>query len=182
MLGNSGVGKTSLVTRWIKGEFSDDSRPTIGASNFLKEVQINSQTQVKVTLWDTAGQEQFRAITPLYVRGAKVGIIVVSQTDIDSFKTIDPWLDLLITQEKKIPAILAISKNDLEPPEPIDEIVEQIRPQFHSIFYVSSKTGDGVESLFREAALIALENSPQEPRRDYVYIGESKSPKSSSCC
>ena len=180
MLGNSGVGKTALVTRWIKDEFSDDSRPTIGASNFMKEIQINSQ-KVKITLWDTAGQEQFRAITPLYVRGAKVGIVVTSQIDADSFKSIDQWLDLLTSQDKQIPAILAVSKADLETAEPLEELIAPVKERFESVFFVSAKTGDGVDTLFREAALSAVNHSPQESQNDYLYIGESQKEKKSCC-
>ena len=180
MLGNSGVGKTSLVSRWVRDEFSDGTRPTIGASNFIKDIEIDSKN-VKVTLWDTAGQEQFRAITPLYIRGTKAAIICASQCDIESFQNIDQWLELLVLQDKTTPAILAITKSDVEPFPQLEERVELIKSKFSSMFIVSAKTGENVNNLFRSAAILAIKNSTVEhnPQQDIIIPNTEKK---SGCC
>lgn len=181
LLGNSGVGKTSLATRWLNGSFDESSRPTIGASNYLKELQTDDG-KIRVTLWDTAGHEQFRSITPLYVRGAKVGIIVASVTDLDSFDAISSWIDILNqNQEVNVPSVLAVSKIDIEEPIPEDKI-EMIKPRLAGVYFVSAKSGEGVENLFRECAILASKQ-PKNTLPKQIIVEENKTlKKSKTCC
>jgi small GTP-binding protein len=158
LLGNTGVGKTSLAHRWIHRMFEPIATPTIGASNFFKEITLGART-IKVTLWDTAGQEQFRAIAPLYVRGSRAAIIVTAADIPDSFHAIPNWLELLgATQVESIPAVLAVNKTDILDPN-ADEELERLITMYHShfaaVFYVSAATGERVDELFSAVAMIA---------------------------
>jgi small GTP-binding protein len=158
LLGNAGVGKTSLATRWVHGSFDSRMSSTVGASSCYKEVLLG-ETTVNVTLWDTAGQEQFRSITPLYIRGSRVAIIVASTDSADTFHSIPSWLELLSqTEEDPIPALLAINKCDVKDPWTDDALcraIELYRASFVTVFSVSALSGDQVSELFAEAARLA---------------------------
>jgi small GTP-binding protein len=184
LLGNTGVGKTSLASRWVYSDYDPDVAPTIGASNLFKEISLGDKL-INVTLWDTAGQEQFRAITPLYVRGARAAIIVVATDAAESFDAIPTWLDLLAAaQEKPISALLAVNKSDLQDPwadETLSKAIELYRESFLTVFAVSAVSGDQVSELFCEAARIAEESHRAES--DVVPSPLSESPdKSQTCC
>lgn len=179
LLGNSSVGKTSLAIRWLRNNFDEVVRPTIGATNSIKEIHTQGRT-LRITLWDTAGQEQFRSITPLYVRGAKCGIIVVAQNDPDSFQSINTWLELLNSSEEQVPAILAINKTDLENPG-TEDLIELYKTKFKSFFLVSAKTGDNVEQLFKSSALIADESNKAQPVTPSNSVSIDDKPKNGCC-
>jgi small GTP-binding protein len=184
LLGNAGVGKTSLANRWIHGEFDSDVASTVGASNGFKEVFIG-QTAVRITLWDTAGQEQYRSITPLYVRGASVGIIVAAADDSDSVESVPTWVNLLNSaQESSIPALLAINKSDLRDPwadEAFSSAIERHRHRFVTTFVVSARNGEQVSELFEEAARLA--NQGRTVAADLIpSIVPTERQRDSDCC
>jgi small GTP-binding protein len=160
LLGNAGVGKTSLLNRWIYGDSDPDVAPTLGASNSCKDVVLG-QKIVKVILWDTAGQEQFRSITPLYIRGARVAIIVAATDSLESLKAIPSWFDVVgASPAAPIPALLAVNKADLGDPWTDDkfrQLIELYQSNFVTVFIVSALTGEQVSELFREAARLADE-------------------------
>ncbi|MCJ1254551.1 hypothetical protein MMC24_002366 [Lignoscripta atroalba] len=97
VLGAQGVGKTSLVQRYVKGTFSPPTTTsTIGASFLTKRVlDIDTGTTVRLQVWDTAGQERFRSISKLYYRGASAVILVYSVVDEQSFQEMGRWLQEL---------------------------------------------------------------------------------------
>lgn len=181
LLGNSGVGKTSLCNRWVKGNFDTSVPQTIGTSNSIKDV-ITDNGVLTISLWDTAGQEQYKSITPLYSRGAHAGIIVAAIDDMNSFQSLTSWLELLnSSSEHQIPAILAVNKIDVfsKIDEELAETVDLYKTHFNSLCYVSAATGEGVETLFREAAIIANDNDINS-RTATVTLKEKKSDR--SCC
>ncbi|KAI0017265.1 rab type ras GTPase [Xylariomycetidae sp. FL0641] len=94
VLGSQGVGKTSLVTRYCKGNFTPDkTTSTVGASFMAKRVvDADTDTVVRLQIWDTAGQERFRSISRLYYRGANACILCYSITDAQSFAEMGMWL------------------------------------------------------------------------------------------
>jgi small GTP-binding protein len=153
LLGDSGVGKTSIVMRWASGTYQTDVPSTVGANHQRKTVTL-ANTDVDLYVWDTAGQEQFHALTPLYARSAAAAILVASTVDRASFQSIDHWIDLLDSScEKRPPLILAVNKTDL--PDTVltrDEIDEQYSAKVSLIFYVSAKSGEFIDALFMQAA------------------------------
>ncbi|PVI01394.1 ras-domain-containing protein [Periconia macrospinosa] len=94
VLGSQGVGKTSLVHRYVKNAFAPPStQSTIGASFLTKRVvDIDTSTVVRLQIWDTAGQERFRSISKLYYRGANAGVLCYDITDPTSFEEMGRWL------------------------------------------------------------------------------------------
>ncbi|KAF2645083.1 ras-domain-containing protein [Massarina eburnea CBS 473.64] len=99
VLGSQGVGKTSLVHRYVKNAFAPpNTQSTIGASFLTKRVvDIDTSTVVRLQIWDTAGQERFRSISKLYYRGANAGVLCYDITDAPSFEEMGRWLQELKT-------------------------------------------------------------------------------------
>jgi small GTP-binding protein len=91
VIGDSGVGKTNLIKRFITNTFSDNSKATVGVEFITKSYKINNQI-FKIELWDTAGQERYKSITAVYYKGAKGALVVYDTTSKMSFNNIDKWL------------------------------------------------------------------------------------------
>jgi small GTP-binding protein len=183
MLGNSGVGKTSIVMRWASGTYRVDIPSTIGANHQRKVVSLKD-SDIDLFVWDTAGQEQFQALTPLYARSAAAAVVVAAADDLGSFTALDNWTGLLESSCDKVPPrILAINKTDLGDPVLSDEDVHhRYNHKFESIFYVSAKTGEAVEALFLSAAQAAYDFSLHgQAERDSQKI-DSSSDANNRCC
>ncbi|KAG4398426.1 hypothetical protein GLYMA_08G038902v4 [Glycine max] len=97
LLGDMGAGKTSLVLRFVKGEFSEYQDSTIGAAFFTQVLSLNEAT-VKFDIWDTAGQERYHSLAPMYYRGAAAAIVVYDITSMDSFVRAKKWVREVLRQ------------------------------------------------------------------------------------
>ena len=114
LLGESSVGKSSLVLRFVKGQFLDFLDSTIGAA-FLTQTVCLNDTTVKFEIWDTAGQERYHSLAPMYYRGAQAAIVVYDITSQDSFVRAKNWVKELQRQgNPDIVIALAGNKVDLE--------------------------------------------------------------------
>ncbi|KAK4742417.1 hypothetical protein SAY87_000418 [Trapa incisa] len=99
LLGDVGAGKSSLVLRFVKGQFVEFQESTIGAAFFSQTLAVNDAT-VKFEIWDTAGQERYHSLAPMYYRGAAAAIIVYDTTNQASFKRAKKWVQELQAQGK----------------------------------------------------------------------------------
>ena len=113
VLGTTGVGKTCLTLRFVKGLYETESLPTIGAAYMTKKI-VGDHTDFVYEIWDTAGQERYQAITPLYYRSAEAAVIVFDLTDTDSFEKAQHWLKRLRKErpDPSMPIALAANKSD----------------------------------------------------------------------
>ncbi|CAB1312898.1 unnamed protein product [Coregonus sp. 'balchen'] len=102
VVGNGAVGKSSMIQRYCKGIFTKDYKKTI----------VNDE-DVRLMLWDTAGQEEFDAITKAYYRGAQACVLVFSTTDRESFEAISSWWEKVEIEVGDIPTVLVQNKIDL---------------------------------------------------------------------
>ena len=152
ILGDSGVGKTSICQRWVNGTFDSSIKPTIG-SNYQKKTLNIANHRLDICLWDTAGQEVYRSIAPLYARSASSIIIATSVDDKNSFDDIQDWLSLVTDSTSETPPmVLAINKADLQVNDFISDIINQFKNIFTSIIICSARTGEGIDNLFNTAA------------------------------
>ena len=94
VIGDSGVGKSNLLSRFTRNEFNLESKSTIGVEFATRSVSIEGKT-IKAQIWDTAGQERYRAITSAYYRGAVGALVVYDITKDISFQNVDKWLQEL---------------------------------------------------------------------------------------
>lgn len=185
-LGESGVGKTSIITRRRYGTFNYEMTPTIGVGYELIDEPYDNHV-VQLYLWDTAGQEQFNSIVPIYCQEAKIAIIVASFTDASSIKEIDKWNKFCDDSNDHPLVIVVINKIDIAPEETLNSIKEEIRQKFESFFCVSAKTGSGIDELFSFIAKTMYEmtvDTNSQISYHTVEIAEKNKDqkKQKSCC
>lgn len=151
-LGNFGVGKSSIITRYCYGTFNDIYQPTVGLDFFKKDI-LYQKTSIKLLFYDTAGQEKFRSLIPMYIRDAHIMVIVYDITDTNSFNELDIWIDLIenIKKEETIIAIVG-NKKDLEEFRAVEtEKGRTFAIGKNAIFKeVSAKTGFNIIELFND--------------------------------
>ena len=115
MIGDSGVGKSNLLNRYTKNEFSLETKATIGVEFATKSITTKDGRAVKAQIWDTAGQERYRAITSAYYRGAVGALLVYDVTNYQSFKALEHWLkEIRDHAEKNIVILMVGNKTDLK--------------------------------------------------------------------
>jgi Ras-related protein Rab-11A len=113
IVGDSGVGKTNLITRYLKNDFKPETKATIGVE-FSDKKYIYKNKNIKIQIWDTAGQERYRSLTSMYYKGAKGAIFVYDISSKISFENIDKWLiEMKKTADENIKIILIGNKCDL---------------------------------------------------------------------
>ena len=163
VVGNSGVGKTSMVTRFASGHFDKLTTPTIGAGVTPLSYKIKGKT-VNFQVWDTAGQEIFRNVVPLYFRGAAVAIVVYSLVDTDSFNDLNQWLTALKDHcDEDVPIIAVGNKFDMI--EAIDDIKdgkEWALSHNFPFFATSAATGENINQLFELVASLCAKSTGEE--------------------
>jgi Rab family protein len=181
LLGDSGVGKTSMVTSWMTGTSQQIAEPTIGPAYHRKSVVIEHR-KVDLLIWDTAGQEQFQCLTPLYVRSARVAIVTASIIHSLSFDNLSHWTDILASATNEVPPIvLAVNKVDLRQKAALSEeqIDERYRSKFSGLFFCSAFTNEGIDNLFMSAAAAAYRFAQGSNPADSVLAEGSKK---KDCC
>jgi Ras-related protein Rab-11A len=114
VVGDSGVGKTNLIKRFITNEFSENFKATIGVEFMSKTYKINKHL-FKIEIWDTAGQERYKSITTAYYKGAKGAMIIYDVTNQNSFNNVDKWFNEIKDKaSKNINLIMIGNKTDLD--------------------------------------------------------------------
>uniref|UniRef100_A0AAQ4PYL9 RAB22A, member RAS oncogene family n=1 Tax=Gasterosteus aculeatus aculeatus TaxID=481459 RepID=A0AAQ4PYL9_GASAC len=139
LLGDTGVGKSSIVWRFVEDSFDPNINPTIGASFMTKTVQYQNELH-KFLIWDTAGQERFRALAPMYYRGSAAAIIVYDITKEDSFQTLKNWVkELRQHGPPNIVVAIAGNKCDLSDAREVPEKdAKDYADSIHAIFVETS--------------------------------------------
>lgn len=152
IIGESGVGKSSLLLRFTDDTFDPDIGATIGVDFKVKTIDIDGN-KMKLALWDTAGQERFRTLTPSYYRGAQGVILVYDVSVAQTFEKLEDWLTECETYATKQDIIKMLVANKID--KPGRQITRHEGLQFakkHSMLFIeaSAKTKDGVECAFEE--------------------------------
>ncbi|KAJ1724025.1 hypothetical protein LPJ53_001662 [Coemansia erecta] len=142
------VGKTSLVTRFVHHTFAERTPSTIGASFVTANIEVEGW-ECRLQLWDSAGQERFRAMTQMYYRGANAVILVYDVTNEDSFKDIDSWVQVLLLVGNKLD--LASERRKVSYARARD-YAKTITGDETAILEVSCRDDDGVIDVFYELA------------------------------
>ena len=153
IIGDSGVGKSSLLLRFSEDEFDDAMPTTIGVDFKVKSITVEGKN-VKLTLWDTAGQERFRTLTSSYYRGAHGIILMYDVTRPDSFESLEHWLQELDVYTpggaKGVVKLLVGNKIDLEHQVARDTAEAWARRKGMIFLETSAKSDIGVKQAFDE--------------------------------
>jgi small GTP-binding protein len=150
VIGDSGAGKSSILSRFTENRFLDESNQTIGVEFASRLVQLKDRS-VKLHIWDTAGQERYRSITRSYYRGAALCIIVYDVTRRESFEHVANWLsDVNCLAQQKVSCLLLGNKLDMAASRAVSMSEAAQFAQSHSMAHLecSAKTGEHVEEAF----------------------------------
>lgn len=191
LLGESAVGKSSLVLRFVRNEFSDFRESTIGAAFLTQSVNLDESTTIKFEIWDTAGQERYKSLAPIYFRNSNAAVIVydITQPPETSFEKAKSWVRELQRQaDPSIVIMLVGNKTDMDSQRKTSrEIGEQYAKEEGLLFAeASAKTGEGVEELFMEIAKkLPLAPPPQRGQatggKGVKVSGQEDSATASAC-
>lgn len=151
VFGDSGVGKTTLISRYLTNKFFDDIKSTLGAAIHIKLLDIENG-RVTLQVWDFGGEDKFKFLLPAYAQGSSGGIFVFDLTNYQSMINIIDWIPEFRKISSNIPLIMVGSKLDLEEERTCtrEEAIDLM--QLHGLngyMECSSKTGVNVESIFK---------------------------------
>ncbi|XP_057318116.1 ras-related protein Rab-18 [Microplitis mediator] len=152
MIGESNVGKSSILLRFTEDEFNENMQNTVGMDYKTKQMSIDGNV-VKLAIWDTAGQERFRTLTPSYYRDGQGAILMYDVTDRNTFIKLETWLDELNTYCNKLDIVKMVVGNKIDLPD--RQVTTEDGLKFarrHQTLYIesSAKTADGVKCCFEE--------------------------------
>jgi len=192
LVGDSGVGKSNLLSRFTKGEFYEDTKSTIGVEFAVKSVQVNGKT-VKAQIWDTAGQERYRAITSAYYRSAVGAMLVYDIVVKETFDNIERWLaELRQHADSNIVIMLVGNKADMRH---VREVPTEKAEQFckeNGLTFVetSAKDNENVEfaferlitQIYEERTAFRPTKTDEKAKVDQkVDLHQKKEPEKSDC-
>lgn len=148
VVGDSSVGKTSIIMRFQHDSFSDH-QPTVGASFITKKVDAPFGPVI-LNLWDTAGQEKYRSLVPMYSRGASIAIIVFDVSSSTSFDNLKKWIaEVRLDAPENCKIVIAGNKEDMEFAIEKEEINDWSTQNGYKVIFVSALTGSGIKELFQ---------------------------------
>ena len=165
IFGDGGVGKTTLVNRYLKKVFDENLKMTIGADFYVKDLEIEGK-KVVIRIWDFGGEQRFKVLLPSFAKGADGGIFMYDITRYTSVKNVDDWLSIFEKNARdkliNIPILMVGGKLDLQEkrsvePEHAIELSEKYNLQGQ--YECSSKTGENVDAVFEAITLKMMKNS-----------------------
>ncbi|KAK8861144.1 hypothetical protein M9Y10_012839 [Tritrichomonas musculus] len=186
IVGNSAVGKSCLLLRFDEDRFQPIHDVTVGVTFSIKTLQIDGQ-DIKVQIWDTAGQEIFRSITRSYYRDSNCAIIVYDITDRTSFEKIGDWVrDVRNLAPPECTIALVGNKLDLAAQRVVETSEgEELADRENMIFYeTSAASGENVKELFNASVSTVfsrMKNSNANNPKPTVTLSEKKPEKGCSC-
>ena len=179
MGGDGGVGKTTMLHKYVKGIFIESLQMTIGLDFFLKKMSIDAKN-FTLQIWDFSGQERFRFLHDSYVNGADVGVLLFDLTRTFSLKNIPYWANILRSMDYQLPLILVGTKYDLITEKNYAEVDETQVFEFAEMSNIrkehyiktSAKTGLNVDKVFNLVVELATEKI-QKRNIAYSFIPTS---------
>ena len=199
LIGDSGVGKTNILSRYNNNEFSLATQPTVGVE-FGNKVIKKENKSIKLQLWDTAGQERYKAITNAFYKGSKGAFVVYDITRKSSFLNIDNWIGELKTNgSDDILIILVGNKTDLEDKREVSTDEGEKKAKQYGIAFceTSALQGKNIEYAFNiliDEIILEIENAKQKEMKNnksnnkkkskgiMLNINNDKNHKKKKCC
>ena len=163
-IGDAGVGKTTIISRIMDNPFNEVYEPSIGVDFMSKIIKYRGQN-IKLQIWDTAGQEKYKGLIPSYVRNSSIVFLIYDISVKSSFDNIPNWITFIRSIENTT-LVLCGNKIDLEKREVTKEEGEALAQKEGIAFYeMSAKSGEGIKNMFYNAVLdltVFAENNNKE--------------------
>ena len=179
-VGDSSVGKTSIISQLIYNSSTQDHTPTVGIDFFSKNITVGTDT-IRVQIWDTAGQEQFHSLIPSYLRSSTVAVIVYDVTNQESFDHLDRWIKTVLDVAN--PALIIVgNKTDLEDGRVIttDEGSKFATANNAKFIETSARKHANIDELFQMVGEVPINKKAEEPAED-VNLNKNEG-SSGFCC
>ena len=150
LIGDSSVGKTNIMSKYLKDQFMEFSKSTIGVEFSSKTFNVQGH-KIKAQIWDTAGQEKYRSMTSTYYKGSKGAFVIYDITRKETFESVDKWInDLKLNGDPNIIVFIIGNKNDLEESREVtkDEGEEKGLSFQCGFLETSALSGDNIDEAF----------------------------------
>ena len=191
LIGDSYVGKSNILLKYLKNQFNENSKTTVGLEFGTKNIIINNK-RIKIQIWDTAGQERYRSITSAYYKGAKGALIVYDITRKNTFDNIDKWItDLKLNGDENICIIILGNKSDLINKREINKNDGIKKAEMYKTAFLetSALNGDNISKAFDELIeqiVINNKNIFQDDNENEidkgVNLNDEKNNNNKKCC
>jgi len=182
LLGESNVGKSSLVLRFVQNKFLERTEGTIGAAFLTKSLSLDENTTIRFEIWDTAGQERYHSLAPMYYRGAPAAIVVYDIGSLSSFEKGKSWVSELRTAgDSKITIAFVGNKSDLSDKDrQVPTATGQEYAKENDLLFLESSAKDNVNvsEIFQTIA----QNLPKSVLSMPITERPTPPPRASSCC
>ncbi|EAX93644.1 small GTP-binding protein, putative [Trichomonas vaginalis G3] len=179
IIGEEGVGKTAILNRYITGAFVSNYKPTIAAA-FMSAHEIVGDHTVTLNIWDTAGQEKYQSMMPLYLRNVDCVILVCDVIKPTSAQYVERWIEQEFPSIRPAPILLVcINKSDCQQSYNTQNLEESMKEKGIKVFFTSSLNGNNIAAVFNTVGTALDEESAR--RRPEVRKIRTKN-ESEGCC
>ncbi len=197
LLGESAVGKTSIITRFVENKFKQDTMSSLSANFVSKKIEIGNNKSIKFDIWDTAGQEKYRALAKIFYQDSKIVILVYDITNKNSFNELKNYWYEKVKENSSSDVIFAIAGNkcDLYEKEEVEKtegekFAKEIRAIFHE---TSALNSNGINELFTDIAMKfsspnvssdnnSMENNKEDKHKLTLSNSKDNVKKVKKCC
>ncbi|KAF9359226.1 hypothetical protein BGX26_012833 [Mortierella sp. AD094] len=198
LIGDSGVGKSNLLSRFTRGDFNLESKSTIGVDFGARTVQVEDGKMIKAQIWDTAGQERYRAITSAYYRGAVGALLLYDITQHGTYESVSRWLsEVREHADSNIIVMLVGNKSDLRHLRSIHTEEAKSFAEENGLMFIETSALDATNvdmaftRLLTEIYKVVTNHMPKEGGKDELKTGGASisitptpqdKPAGSGCC
>lgn len=185
-LGDQGVGKTSLITRFMYDTFEEQYSATIGIDFLSKTMYLEDNKTIRLQLWDTAGQERFRSLIPSYIRDSNVAVVCYDITNKKSFDNLDKWIqEVQLERGNEVIIVIVGNKSDLNSKRQVsmEELEQKAKLVECKIFLeTSTKANHNIKLLFKKIAKNLPEFRAEGDNQETIDIKVESKEEASGCC
>ena len=178
LIGDSFVGKTNIMSKYLMNEFHEDSKATVGVEFGAKKFDIEGKS-VKAQIWDTAGQERYKSITSTYYKGAKGALIVYDITRKETFDSVDRWIsEVLNSGDKNMTMLLIGNKCDLDNQRQVTKEQGEEKAKAFKVAFLETSASSGenldvaFEMIMKEVYSKCKNELDEEDRMEEMQIGK----------
>jgi small GTP-binding protein len=155
LMGDFGVGKTSLISRFVDRQFSDQYLSTVGVKISRKMVDLGADQALQLLIWDIEGSNKFKGVAPSYLQGAKGAIVVADVTRSETIESLSEHRQSFMKVNPQGVLVVALNKSDLVDTERLEQLLGRCQDDSSDVlqtFPTSAKSGDNVDRLFQMLA------------------------------